>query len=148
MNVWQKKIMDRLCALGDFLRTHLVAAIAGFLDRLTFRRIMFIAGLVVLAIGFAQIFTLDTAILFAGNMMVYFDLAALVALIVARQHLQQIVPFAAAAIRRIALNLLNILRRAGSRQRRNANALRRKEGADGLKQSDDEPAGWGTAVFA
>jgi hypothetical protein len=126
----------------------LVVALAAFLNRLTFRRIVLFAGLVVLAIGFAQFFTADIAIIFAGDMMLYFDIAAAVMFIVAREHLRQILPVAADSMRKTLQNALNVLRRFGSRQHRNANATRRKLGTDGSKSSDDEPAAWGGAGYA
>jgi len=141
-------IIDWLCALGDWLWANLVVALAAFLNRLTFRRIVLFAGLLVLAIGFAQLFTADIAIMFAGDMMLYFDIASAVMFIVARNHLRQILPVVADAIRKNLQNLSNVLRRLGSRQRRNANATRRKLGTGGSKQSDDEPAAWGGYAFA
>jgi hypothetical protein len=148
MNLWQKMIIDWLCALGDWLWANLVVALATFLRRLTFRRIVLFAGLAVLTIAFAQVFTADIAIIFAGDMMLYFDIASMVMFIVARQRLRQILPVVADAIQKIFQNGLNVLRRLGSRQHRNANATKRKLGADGSKQSDDEPAAWSGAEYA
>ena len=140
--------MDWLGALGDWLWANLVVALAAFLDRLTFRRIILFAGLVVLAIAFAQVFTADIAIIFAGDTMLYFDIASAVMLIVAREHLQQLLPVVADSIRKILRNLSNVQRRLGSRQRRNANAARRKGDTDGSKPSDDEPAAWDGSGYA
>jgi len=141
-------ITDWLGALGDWLCANLVVALAAFLDRLTFRRIILFAGLVVLAIAFAQVFTADIAIIFAGDMMLYFDIASAVMLIVAREHLQRLLPVVADSMRKILQDLSNVQRRLRRRQRRNANATRRKGGTDGSEQSDDEPAAWDGSGFA
>ena len=148
MSLWQKMIIDLLGALGDWRWANLGVALAAFLDRLTFRRIVLFAGLVVLAIAFAQVFTADVAIIFAGDMMLYFDIAAAVMLIVAREQLRHMLPVVADSMRKTLRNLSNALRRLRSRQRRNANATRRKGGTDGSKQSDGEPAAWDDSGYA
>jgi hypothetical protein len=141
-------IVDWLGALGDWLWANLVVALAALLDRLTFRRIVLFAGLIVLATAFAYVFTADVAIIFAGDMMLYFDIASAVMLIVARERLQHLLPVVADSIRKILRNLSNAPRRLGSRQRRNANATRRKGDAGGSERSDDEPAAWDGYAFA
>ena len=141
-------IIDWLGALGDWLWANLVLALAAFLDRLTFRRVILFAGLVVLAIAFAQVFSADLAIIFAGDMMLYFDVATAVMLIVARERLQHMLPVVAGSMRKILQNLSNVPRRLRSRQRRIAHATRRKGGTDGSRQSDDEPAAWDGSGYA
>ena len=141
-------IIDWLGALGDWLWANLVVALAAFLDRLTFRRVILFTGLVVLAFAFAWVFTADVAIIFAGDMMLYFDIASAVMLIVARERLQHMLPVVADSIRKFPRNLSNVWRRLGSRQRRNANETRRKGSTDGSKQSDNEPAAWGGSGYA
>jgi hypothetical protein len=149
MSSRQKMIIDWLGAVGDWFRTNLVAATTMFFDRLTFRRVVLFVGLMVLAAAFAQVFTADVAIVFAGDMMLYFEVATAVMLIVARERLQMMLPVVAAAIRKVLQNPSDVLRRLKSRQRRNANATKRQE-ADRTKQADDEPAAWEGAgyVFA
>jgi hypothetical protein len=141
-------IIDWLGALSEWLWANLVVALAAFLDRLTLRRIILFTGLIVLAIALAQVFTADVAIIFAGDVMLYFDIASAVMLIVARERLQHLLPVVAASIRKILRNLSNVQRRLRSRQRRNTNATRRKGDADGSKQPDDEPAAWDGSGYA
>jgi len=140
-------IIEWLAALSDRLWTNLVAAVAAFLDRLTFRRIVLFVGLMVLAAAFAQVFTADLAIIFAGDMMLYLEVASAVMLIAARAHFRQILPIVAEAIRKSLRKPSNALRRLGNRQRRNANATKHKGARDGTRQSDDEPAAWAYAGY-
>ena len=142
MSLWHKVVIEQLGALGDRLWANLVATLVAFLDRLTLRRVVLFAGLVVFAMAFASVFTADVAIIFAGDMMLYFDIATAVMLIVARRHLQHALPVVADAIRKFLRNLSNVPRRHRSRQRRKAIATRHKGGTEGPKQPDDEPAAW------
>jgi hypothetical protein len=148
MNLWQKPAMDWLRALGAWLLANFVVAALAFLDRLTFRRIVIFAGILIIAFAAAQIFSFDLAIMFAGDSMAYFEVASAIYFIAARGHAKQALHTAVRVVRQAIQNLSNITSRFGTRQRRNANALRCKGGADSPKRSEDEPAAWLGGLFA
>jgi hypothetical protein len=62
--------------------------IQDWLKRLTFRRIVWFAGILLVTMAFAQFFTIDVAFMFAGDAMIYFEVFALVGLIAVRGHLR------------------------------------------------------------
>jgi hypothetical protein len=55
-------------------------------DRISFRRIIILAGVLLLAAAFSQVFSLDMAFMFAGDTMAYFELFAAVGMIAFRGH--------------------------------------------------------------
>jgi hypothetical protein len=151
MRLWQKLTIDWPCALGDWLWANLVVAPALFLDRLTVRRVALvivqIALVVALFMFFEQIAVLHLAPLFVVDANTYLDLFVAVFVLVARGHLRQMLQVATRKIWQSLQNRSKMLLRFGTRQRRNASA-RPTEGADGSKQSDDEPAAWSGAGYA
>jgi hypothetical protein len=148
MNLLQKLTIDWLRALGSWLWANFVVAIMAFLDRLTFRRIVFYVGILIIAMAATQLLSIDLAIIFAGDAMFYFEIASAVYLVAARGHVRQALQIAARVIRQAVQNLPNTFSRFGSRQRRNDNALDRKKGTDNPKCSDDEPAAWIGGIYA
>jgi hypothetical protein len=122
--------------------TNFVAAIAVLLDRLTIRRIVIFVGILIIAFAAAQLLSIDFALMFAGDAMLYFEIASAVYLVAARGHVQHALQRAARLVRQIVRNLPNAFSRLGNRQRRNTNALDRKRPSDGPQHSDDEPAAW------
>ena len=148
MNLWQKLTIDWPCVLGDWLWNNFILAIVGFLNRLTIRRIVIFVGVLLIAAAAAQLLTADLAIVFAGDAMFYFEIATAVYLVAARGHALRGLQIASRVIRQALQNLTNMFSRFGGRQRRNANAVRRKVGTDSPKRSDDEPAAWIGDIYA
>ena len=74
-------------------------------EGLTFRKIMLVVGIFLLAGGLAQMFSLDLAFLMAGDLMAYFELFALVSMIAARSHIQLLVRVSKDWLRRVCLPL-------------------------------------------
>jgi hypothetical protein len=144
MNLWQKLTVDWPCTVGDWLWAKVVMGMVAFLERLTIKRIILVAGLLVLIFGFAQIFSIDLAFAFAADTIAYFDIASAVLLVVAQGHIRH----ALKAIRQTAQKVPIRLLRFCARQRRNVNAMRRKGGAHGPKQSDDAPGAWDSGLYA
>jgi hypothetical protein len=54
----------------------------------TFRRIVWFAGVLLLAMLFTQVVSLDLALIFAGDAMLYFEVFTVVTLIAVRGHLR------------------------------------------------------------
>lgn len=143
MGLWRKLTVDWPCALGDWLWLNLVVAVAAFLGRLTFRRIVLFVGLLILTIAFAQIASVDFAFVFAGDMMFYLEVASAVVIVATRGLLRQAANVAAQAVRNGLRRWAATLPRPGRRERRKTSAVKHR-GCDGdAGQSDDEPAVWG-----
>ena len=141
---WWKLTVDWPCALGDWLWAYLAAPLLASLERLTFKRVIYLAALTLTVMALAQFVTIDLAFLWAGDTLLYFEIASAVMLYAARGHARQILRVAGHRIRAKAQDALTVLRRWGRtvRQRRNANALSRKKSGKHPKRSDDEPAAW------
>ena len=150
MKLWQKLTIDWPCALGDWLWANLVVAPATFLDWLTFRRAARIVLQITLVVAFfmffEQIASLHLASLFAVDANAYLDLFVAIFLLVSRGQARANLKAAAQRISQPLQNLPKMLLRFVGRQRRNA--IRRKGGTNGPKQSDDESAAWSGAGYA
>jgi hypothetical protein len=57
-------------------------------DRISFRKIVILAGVLLLAAAFSQVMSLDLAFMFAGDTMAYYELFAAVGMIVFRGHVR------------------------------------------------------------
>lgn len=55
-------------------------------DRISFRKIIILAGILLLAAAFSQVFSLDMAFMFAGDTMAYFEVFAAIGMIAFRGH--------------------------------------------------------------
>lgn len=150
MNLWQKLTIDWPCALGDWLWVALVVAPAAFLDRLSFKRVVLLAVLLLAVITFAQIVTIDVAFIWAGDMTVYFDIASAVILIAARGHARQVFRTIERQVREAARVTSDIARqyRIRGRQRRNAAATERNSASEKPAQSDDDAGAWRGGLYA
>jgi hypothetical protein len=145
MKWWQKLTIDWPCALGDWLWANLVIAPAEFLDRLTLRGtarfVLQIMIFVALFTYFEQVASLDLTFLFYVDANVYLDVFAAIFILIARGQFLQMLKMATRIIWQSIQNRSKSLLRFGIRQRRNANALRRKDRAGSPEQSDDDPTG-------
>jgi len=150
MNLWQKLTIDWPCALGDWLWATFVVALAAFLDRLTFKRVVLYAILALAIIAFLQIVSIDLAFVWGMDATFYFDVATTVMLIAARARARQMLLVAGRRIREVAQIVSMAVRqcRTGMRQRRNANAMSRKRRSRIPRRSDDEPAAWIGGIYA
>jgi hypothetical protein len=70
-------------------------------EGLSFRKIVVLVGIFLLAAGLAQMFSLDLAFLMAGDLMAYFELFAIVSMIAARSQLQLLVRASKDWLRRV-----------------------------------------------
>jgi hypothetical protein len=150
MNLWQKLTIDWPHELGGWLWANLIGPLRASLERLTFKRVVYLAALAIAIIAFAQIVSLDLAFLWAGDTAFYFEIASAVLFFAARGQARQMLHVAERRLREAAKSMSATARRCGigGRQNRNANALRRKRAIDNPKRSDDEPAAGGLYVFA
>ena len=151
MRFWQKLTIDWPCALGDWLWAVLVVAPASFLDWLTFRRaariVLQIVLWAVLLMYFEQIVSLDLTFLFAIDAATYLEIAAALFVLIAHGHVRRVLTAMVRSMRLSVQTWSKNLQGFATRQRRNANAMRRKMGGGVPKQSDDEPAAWRDAAY-
>ena len=107
-NWWRRWSHEIPLALGDALWEVLVVQFAGFLSRLTLRRVLELVAIVILALAFAQTFPIDLAFLFAGDTLMYLEIVVIVRLAAGRQHFQEMLRTAA----RLARFAMRVLRAA------------------------------------
>ena len=72
---------------------------------INFRKIVLLVGVFLLTAMIAQMFSLDVAFLFAGDMMAYFELFAIVTMIAARGHVRLLIQISKDWLRRAAIRL-------------------------------------------
>jgi hypothetical protein len=146
-NWWRKWSYEIPLAIGDALWLVLVEQFADFLGRLTIRRILEFFIIAMLAMAFAQTFPIDLAILFAGDTLMYLEIAVIVRLAAGREHFQAMLRIAA----RLARFALRALRTAIRLPVSRINRLRERRGPTRLTKprsvSDrsDDGRGFGAA---
>jgi hypothetical protein len=145
MNLWQKLTIDWPCALHGWLWVNLTLPLLASLERLTFKRVVYLAALTLAIIAMVQIVPIDIAFVWAGDVTFYLEIASAVMFFTLRGHARQSFRLAIQKIRAAALHAFSVMRRYGVRQRRNLNALRRKREELGGNRLDDEGAAFGFA---
>jgi hypothetical protein len=151
-NWWRKWSYEIPLATGDALWEVLVVQFADFLSRLTIRRVLEFFVIAMLAMAFAQTFPIDLAILFAGDTLMYLEIAVIVRLAAGREHVQAMLRIAL----RVARVALRVLRAAASlpvsrinrpRERRNpARTVKPRRNTD--RSEDGDGIAWGGLVTA
>ena len=139
MDFWQKLTVDWPCKLGDWLWANIVVPLSTLPRQITFRRIVFLAALLVAAAALAQLVTADVAIYMAGDIAFYCEIVSAVMLIVVRGHIRHVF--------QLSKTLLNrVMRRAAIGWRRTARAWRqhsaRKRALGDAGSDDDGIADW------
>jgi hypothetical protein len=117
------------------------------LERLTFKRVVYLAALTLAIIAFVQVVSIDVAFIWAGDAVFYLELASAVMFFTVRGHAGQSFRLIIQKMRVGLLHASAAVQRYGGavRQRRNANALRRKREESGGNRLDDEGAAFGFA---
>ena len=99
-NLWRKLSLGWPCILGDWLWANVAAPLSTLPKQMSFRRVVFAAAFLVVAIGLAQLVTADMAIYMAGETAFYWEIFSVVMLIAVRGHVGQIVQMTKMAFRR------------------------------------------------
>lgn len=148
MNLLLKLAVEGFTAFGNWLWA--MWAPGAVLNRLTFKRVLYLALLIFVVVALVRIGFSEGAFIWAGDAALYFEVASTVIFFAVKGPALQALQIVGRQIRATAQGLASVIRRYGTamRQRRNANALRRKRGADGSKRSDDEPAAWIDGPYA
>jgi hypothetical protein len=121
-NWWRKWSYEIPLAFGDGLWAVLVVQFADFLSRLTLRRVVEFVAIAILAMAFAQTFPIDLAILFAGDTLMYLEIAVVIRLAAGRELVQHMLRLAA----RLARSAMRVLRAALSQPVLPINRLRER----------------------
>lgn len=151
---WRKWSYEMPLAFGDALWDVLVVQFADFLDRLTIRRVLEFVAIALLVMAFVQTFPIDLAILFAGDTLMYLEIAVAIRLAAGREHFQQMLRLAARLARftmrplRVAIDRLVV--RIGKLRDRRSPARLKKPGRISDSSDDDRGfgIGWGMSLAA
>ena len=145
-----KLTVDYPCAAHRWLWACLAVPLLAQLERLTLKRIVYLAAVTLLIVGAAYIGFAPSELTFvwSGDSAFYLVVASALMLFEDRGHARLLVRLMGQNIQMAAGRAAAILKRYGARQTRNANAMRRKNGTLRPGDSGDEPAAWIGAAFA
>ena len=141
--LWTKWTIDKPAAFGDLLWEVLVVQFAAFLDRLTWRRIVALIPLVILAVAYAHSIPLPPELMLIGDVLAYIDVVSVIlvlglmsrasaALFVVRQAAGQAID--------LARSVMATMRRLDFRHRRARGAGRRGRLTSRASSEDDDHA--------
>ena len=106
-NWWRKWSYEIPLAFGDALWEVLVVQFADFLSRLTVRRVLEFVAIAILVLAFIQTAPIDLALLFAGDTLMYLELAVMIRLVAGREHIRAMLRLAA-RLARLAIRLSRV----------------------------------------
>jgi hypothetical protein len=139
MDLWRKLTLDWPCRLGDWLWANIAVPLSTLPRQLTFRRIVFVAALLVATLALAQFFAIDMAFFMAGDVAFYCEIVSAVMLIVVRGHISHAARMAKTALQTAARHAASWQRQKfGARRPRSIRPPVRRD-ADG---DEDASAGW------
>ncbi|HVW74593.1 MAG TPA: hypothetical protein VHC39_13215 [Rhizomicrobium sp.] len=147
MDLWRQLTIDWPCRLGDWLWANIAVPLSTLPRQLTFRRIVYLAALLVAVAALAQVFTIDMAFFMAGDVAFYCEITSAVMLIVARGHISHAFHMAKAALRSAARRAATWYRHGPGARRQRGSARPVRRDADGDDVSDGDGAfGWFPAL--
>jgi hypothetical protein len=113
------------------------ATLSAMRGKITWRKVVFVAALLVAAIAFAQVFSLDVAFFMAGDVAFYCEIAAAVMLVVVKGHIRHSVQTAKLALAHAMPRArIGYWRSTGARHRRNI------KGPTASDKGADDEGGW------
>lgn len=136
MSLWQKLTVDWPARCGDWLWELLVVETAKRLEGFTFRRLLFLALLIVVALGLAQAVSMDVAWLLAGDVAFYLEALTIISLVAARGHFLHIARAVTVVTKRLFLRTWRLAHRSFSREHRSKGF----RPSHRIKKDDDAPA--------
>ena len=119
MNLWQMLLVEWPLQVWRSLRADGSASLSALLGKISWRKVVFVAALLVATIAITQMFSLDLAFLMAGDIAFYCEIAAAVMFVAARSQLRQ-------SVHTDKLALTHAMRRLRVRRRRYTGARRRR----------------------
>jgi hypothetical protein len=139
--------MEWLRATGEWLWLNLVARLRPIVEKVRFRRIVFLAAVIVVAIAFSQVITIDLAVIWVMDTAFYLEIASAVVIVAVTGHIQGLLRQAVRHILSGACRVPAIAQRLGWGRERSEKPPRRRLAA--RKPSEDDAAAWGlTALVA
>jgi hypothetical protein len=148
--LWKKWTLDKPAALGDWLWDVFVVQLAGFLDRLTWRRIIAFIPVVILVLAYYHSIPIPPELMLVGDLLAYIDIFTvlfLLGILTRVATILFIIKQAAARVERLAASLMTEARRLDFRHPR-------ERGSTGQKRltrrpaKDDEPVIGGGLAWA
>jgi hypothetical protein len=135
--LWQKLLIEWPLQFLRQLWANRDMPLPALLRNITWRRVVFVAVLLVAAYAFAQAFSLDLAFLMAGDVAFYCEIAGAVMFVVVRGHIRQ-----SAYTAKLALT--HAMRRARIWCRRSMSARHRRtlKGPNASNKGADDDGGW------
>lgn len=135
--LWQKLLVEWSVQIWRLLwaNTNRSTPLSALLEKITWQRVVFVAALLVAAIAFAQIVSLDVAFFMAGDVALYCEIAAAVMFVVVRGHIRQ-------SVHTAKLGLTHAMRSARIWCRRGTRARRRRAIKGPTANGADDDGGW------
>jgi hypothetical protein len=135
--LWQKFLIEWPVQIWRLLWTNRGAPLSALLEKITWRRVVFVAALLVAAAAFAQIVSLDMAFFVAGDIAFYCEIAATIMFVVVRGHIRQ-------SVHTAKLTLTHATRRVRIWCRRSMRARRQRhiKGPTASDKGSDDDDGW------
>jgi hypothetical protein len=141
--LWKKWTIDKPAAFGDLLWEVLVVQFAAFLDRLTWRRIVALIPLVILAVAYAHSIPLPPELMLIGDVLAYIDIVSVILLLGILSRAAAIlfvVKQAAGQAIDLTRSVLAIMQRLDFRHRRERGAERSRRRTSRANSEDDDHA--------
>jgi hypothetical protein len=141
--LWKKWTVDKPAAFGELLWEVFVVQFAAFLERLTWRRIVALIPLVILAVAYAHSIPLPPELMLIGDVLAYIDIVSVILLLSIMSRAAAIllvVQHAAEQAIKVARSVLGALQRLDFRHRRERRAERVKPSTSRALSEDDDHA--------
>ncbi|MBV8923262.1 hypothetical protein [Bradyrhizobium sp.] len=137
--LWKKWTIDKPAAFGDLLWEVFVVQFAAFLDRLTWRRIVALIPLAILAVAYAHSVPLPPELMLIGDVLAYIDIVSVILLLsimsraaailfVVKQAAEQAIDLARSVL--AAMQRLDFRHRRARGAKRNNPSIRRADSED------------------
>ncbi|MBU6463416.1 MAG: hypothetical protein KGK01_07855 [Bradyrhizobium sp.] len=136
--LWRKWTIDKPADFGDLLWQVFVVQLAAFLNRLTFRHVIALIPIVVLAVAYHHNVPLPPELMLVGDFLAYIDIFSVILLVSLLGRASTIL-YVVRRAADIMLRLASKLRRPDFRHRRLPGARTIRRLISGAKNDDDHP---------
>ncbi|MDE2332535.1 MAG: hypothetical protein KGK16_17375 [Bradyrhizobium sp.] len=138
--LWRKWTIDKPADFGDLLWQVFVVQLAALLNRLTFRHVIALIPIVVLAVAYHHNIPLPPELMLVGDLLAYIDIFSMIlllSLLGRASTILYVVRRAADAMLRLASQVSMKLHRPDSRHRRSPGARTIRRLISGTKNDED-----------
>jgi signal transduction histidine kinase len=140
--LWQKWTIDRPASLGDWLWDVFVVQFAAYLDRLTWRKILFPISVIILILAYYHRIPLPPELVLVGDLLAYIDIFAalfLFSVLSRAATVLFVIRQVTARVGTLASRLVAVARRLDFRHQRARGTTSRKRFTGQPRHDDDEP---------